>query len=194
MNRAVSVVLISFLLSGAAQAEGTRNLSIGAAFVPPVGDLTGSLGVVEYEHGIAETVAIAGRGVKLGYFYDDGAYEEDGDGSLVGVAARWFPNGVGRGFFVGGGLSSFKSTWRWIDDKGTRYRSSGSGETSGLVVNGEVGYRFALGENVSLTPGAILGGWLNATQTCHTSSGADCGDKSQIGAFLFGSLMLGVRF
>jgi hypothetical protein len=192
MNHKTAWLMLGLLAGGRAMAEGS--LQVGGAFVPPLGDLTGSVGVVEYEHAIADTVALAGRAMKLGYFYDDDVYEEDGDGSMIGLAARWFPDRVGRGLYIGGGLSSFSSTWDWIDDKGTRYRSSGSGTTKGLAANGEIGYRFALSPTITLTPAMMVGGWLNATQTCRSSNGATCGNDSQIGFFVLGSLMLGVRF
>lgn len=185
---------IAISASSVALAEGQNSINLGLAMVPPIGDTRGSAILVEYEHALGSRLALVGRGMRIGYLYDDASYEEDGAATGLGIGLRFFPAGGGRGIYFGGSLATFKSDWDWIDNKGTSYVSRGDGETKGLQWGGEVGYRIALGDKLTLTPAVNIGSWLGADQSCRTSTGRSCGEESSLGFYLAGSLVLGIGF
>ena len=182
--------------SGGALAQGVKNsinLAVGA--VPPLGDTTGTIGLVEYERLILPKLSVFGRGSYLKYKFDDNTDEEDGKGTGFGVGVRFFPQGGLKGFYVGGAIGRYVSKWDWKDDKGTSFQTQGSGETVSVQWGGEVGYRFNLGsERVSLTPAFNVGSWLGANNTCTNANGTPCTKEGELGFYAAISLALGIAF
>jgi hypothetical protein len=186
--------------SGGALAQGVKNsINLVVGGVPPIGYVNATVVMLEYERLITQKISVFGRGSSLKYKYDDDEYEEEGDGRGIGLGVRFFPQGGLRGFYVGGAVSTFKSTWDWIDDKGTSFTSRGDGESTSIQWGAEVGYRFNLGtERISLTPAVHVGSWLGGDTKCNTTSGpgagTSCDKESQLGFYGAVSVALGIAF
>jgi hypothetical protein len=185
--------------SGGALAQGVKNsINLTVGGVPPIGYVKATVVMLEYERLITQKISVFGRGSSLKYKYDDDEYEEEGDGRGFGAGVRFYPQGGLKGFYVGGAVSSFKSTWDWIDDKGTSFTSRGDGESTSIQWGAEVGYRFRLGtEHISLTPALHVGSWLGADTTCNQTSPATsvpCDKESQLGFYGAVSVSLGIAF
>ena len=184
--------------SGGALAQDAKNsINLVVGGVPPIYYVKATVVMLEYERLITQKISVFVRGSSLKYTYDDDQYEEKGDGRGIGAGARFFPKGGLRGFYVGGAVSTFKSTWDWIDDKGTSFTSRGDGESTSIQWGAEVGYRFNLGRHVSLTPAANIGSWLGADSTCNKTSPAPagpCDKESQLGFYAAVSVALGIAF
>ena len=185
--------------SGGALAQGVKNsINLVVGGVPPIGYVKATVVMLEYERLITQKISVFGRGSSLKYKYDDDTYEEEGDGRGIGVGVRFFPKGGLRGFYVGGAVSSFKSTWDWVDDKGTSFTSRGDGESTSIQWGAEVGYRFNLGtDRVSLTPALNVGSWVGADTTCNKTSpppAGTCSKESQLGFYGAVSVALGIAF
>jgi hypothetical protein len=184
--------------SGGALAQDVKNsINLIVGGVPPIGYVKATVVMLEYERLITQKLSVFVRGSSLKYKYDDDEYEEEGDGRGFGGGVRFFPKGGLRGFYVGGAVSSFKSTWDWIDDKGTSFTSRGDGESTSIQWGAEVGYRFNLGRHVSLTPALNVGSWLGGDTTCNKTSPAPagtCDKESQLGFYGAVSVALGIAF
>ena len=180
-----------------ALAQGVKNsINLAIGFVPPIGDTDGTIALVEYERLITRTLSVYGRGSILNYKFDDGTDEEDGKGTGVGLGVRFFPQGGLKGFYVGGGIGHYRSKWDYKDGKGTSNPTAGDGKTSSIQWGGEVGYRFNLGESVSLTPVFNFGSWLGGDTTCNQTSPTSqpCTKEGELGFYAAISLALGIAF
>jgi len=194
-----AVAAVSLLAaSGGALAQDVKNsINLVVGGVPPIGYVKATVVMLEYERLITQKISVFGRGSTLKYKYDDDTYEEEGDGRGIGLGVRFFPKGGLRGFYVGGAVSTFKSTWDWIDDKGTTSIKRGDGESTSIQWGAEVGYRFNLGRHVSLTPALNVGSWLGADTKCNQTSPATtvpCDKESQLGFYGAVSVALGIAF
>jgi len=180
------------VLPGGALAQGVNNsINLAIAAIPKVGDLSATVGMVEYERLVARKVSVFVRGSRLKYKWDDGVYVEDGKATGFGAGGRFFFQGGMKGLYVGGAISSFKSKWDWTDAGPT----SGNGETKSVQWGAEVGYRFNLGsERMSVTPALNLGSWLGGTDTCTSSNGTPCSKESELGFYVVPSLALNIAF
>jgi len=180
---------------GAALAQGVNNsINLAVAAIPRIGDLGASVVMLEYERLVGRKLSVFVRGSSLKYKWDDDVYVEDGKGTGFGAGVRFFIQGGMKGFYVGGGLSSFKSKWDWTDSS-TPSSPSGNGETKSIQWGAEVGYRFNLGsERVSVTPALNLGSWLGADDTCTNSNGTPCTKESELGFYVVPSLALSIAF
>ena len=195
------VMVVAGLLaaaSGGALAQGVKNsINVVVGGVPPIGYVNATVVMLEYERLITQKLSVFVRGSSLKYKYDDDEYEEEGDGRGFGAGVRFFPQNGLKGFYVGGAVSSFKSTWDWIDDKGTSFTSRGDGESTSIQWGAEVGYRFNLGTHVSLTPALHVGSWLGGDTTCNKTSpppAGTCDKESQLGFYGAVSVALGIAF
>jgi outer membrane autotransporter protein len=186
------------LSSGAWAQEGKSSVNIGVGGVAG-GDLNATVLMLEYERLVQQRLSVLGRYTNLKYKFDDGTYVEDGKGNGFGVGVRYYPAGGMKGFFLGGGVGYFKSTWDFIDDKGKTFETRGTGDSSAFQWGGEVGYRFSLGERVSLTPALNIGSWVGGDNSCKYTSpasrvGTSCSKESQLGFYAVGSVALGIAF
>lgn len=179
--------------SGGALAQGVKNsinLAVGA--LPPIGDASASVLMVEYERLVGSKVSVFARGSSLKYKWDDGDYVEDGKGTGVGVGMRFFPQGGLKGFYLGAAVAAFDSKWDWTEKSPP---GSGKGTTKSIQWGGELGYRFNLGsERVSLTPAFNFGSWLGGDDTCSNTNGSPCTKESELGFYAAISVALGIAF
>jgi hypothetical protein len=182
--------------SGGALAQGVQNsVNLAVGGLPPFGDTKGTIVMAEYERLLIPKLSVYGRFSALSYKFDDDVDEEEGDGRGLGIGVRFYPQDGMKGFYVGGGIGTYKSKWDWKDDKGKPFQTQGKGETTSVQWGGEVGYRFNLGsERVSLTPALNVGSWLGADDTCTTSTGQTCTKESTVGFYAVISLALGIAF
>jgi len=172
--------------------KNSINLAVGA--LPPIGDTKATIVMVEYERLVSPRLSVYGRGSSLKYKFDDDTDVEDGKGTGLGLGVRFFPQGGLKGFYVGGGIGTFKSKWDWSDNKG---QTRGKGETTSIQWGGEVGYRFNLGsERVSLTPALNFGSWLGGDDKCSQNfpTNQSCSKESELGFYAAISVALGFAF
>ena len=157
----------------------------GGFFVNPDGNIL----LVEYERMVADKFSLGARLATVDYDYDDGSYEEEGDGSGVEFVAKFFPQGEGfKGFYVGGGIGYWNTEWDWVDPLDAP--SFGKGESDTLNVNINLGWRILLGtEAVYLDPSFIIGNFI-ALSTDSTNND----DEAEFGLYAGVGLSLGVTF
>jgi hypothetical protein len=182
-------------LPAAAFAQSPKNsINLAVAALPGIGDLKATVVMLEYERLVTPRLSVYGRGSSLKYKFDDNTDVEDGKGTGLGLGVRFFPQGGLKGFYVGGGIGTFKSKWDWIDNKGPG-QTTGKGETTSIQWGGEVGYRFNLGsERVSLTPALNVGSWLGGDDKCTNANGTACTKESELGFYAVISVALGFAF
>lgn len=177
------VVVVSALIFVAApglvcaQDKPNSILVGGYGLVGP--DVSASAVPVAYERQLADRFSLTVRQLSGGYDYDDGYYEEEGDFQGIGAGFRFYTSGEMKGFFIGGGADIWTSEWDWIDDKGTAYESSGSGDSTGLNVSFRIGYRFMLAPAFFVEPGGQIGYFFN---------------ESEISIYAIGGVAVGIRF
>ena len=117
--------------------------------------------MVEYERALTSNFAIAARTAYLDYTYDDGDYEEDGNGPGIQVSAKFYPGRDAlNGFYVGGGIGFWQMDVDWVDDKGTGWESSDSLSTSTAEIHAEVGWR--IGDKIQFNPSIQVGTFLSS--------------------------------
>jgi len=184
------------VFSPAVLAQGASNsVNLAVAAIPKIGDLRASVVMAEYERLLGQKLTVYARGSSLKYKWDNDVYVEDGKGTGLGGGVRFFLQGGMKGFYVGGGLSYFKSKWDWTDDTGTAFQTAGKGETKSIQWGAEIGYRFNLGSKaVSLTPAINLGSWLGADDTCTNANGTTCSKESELGFYVVPSVALNIVF
>lgn len=175
---------------GGALAQGVNHsLNLAAAAIPQIGDLGATVLMVEYERQVRPKMTVYGRVSSLDWEWDDDVYVEDGKGTGFGGGVRFYRESALKGFFVGAGISSFKSKWNWTE--GT---ASGSGKTSAIQWGAEVGYRFALSPRMTIAPVLQAGQWVGADDTCRNSDGSPCTKESELGFYVVPSVSLTIAF
>jgi len=194
---AAAGLLAALPVGALAQNQNSINISFAGA---AAADTTASAFLVEYERLITSTVSVFGRGTFLKYKFDDNVYVEDGKGTGIGLGARFYPAGGGmKGLYIGGGIGTFASKWDFTDDKGTSFETKGDGDSFAIQWGGEVGYRFMLGKNASLTPAFNFGSWIGGDSNCDYTApasrvGTTCDKESELGFYGTISLSLGIQF
>jgi hypothetical protein len=185
-------LLTALPVSALAQNKNSINVTVAGA---AAADTTASAFLLEYERLITPKLSVLGRGTFLKYKYDDSVYVEDGKGTGIGLGVRFYPSGQGmKGFYVGGVIGTFASKWDFTDDKGTAAQTQGEGDSFG-----EVGYRFLLGQHVTLTPAFNFGSWIGGDSNCDYTAppsrvGTTCDKESELGFYGTISLSLGIAF
>ena len=190
---------LSCLVSFQAPAQD-NSINVGIAGMS-VADLTATLPMVEYERRLGQKGSVLARLGVASYEYDDGEYIEEGDGPGLGVGYRMYPSGAMKGFYFGGGLGLWQVDWDYVDlsyPAGSPFRS-GTGDTTSINVDLEVGGRFTFGSSgVSINPGLHLGHFLGVSDSCDSTSvpGSDCSDEieSELGVYLLLGVTVGFGF
>jgi outer membrane autotransporter protein len=188
--------LLAALSEGAFAQDNSVNISAGGV---AGGDLSATVLMLEYERLMGQHVSVFGRVSSLDYKFDDGTYVEDGKGTGIGVGLRYWPTSPMKGLYIGGAVGYFKSDWDFIDDKGRTFESRGTGESKAIQWGAELGYRFKLSKNVSLTPALNVGSWVGTDDSCRYTApasrvGTACSKESQLGFYAVGSVSLGIAF
>ena len=201
VRTAAATVIVAALPCSVLAQDASNSINITGAAAPGGGDLkSATVLMLEYERLVAQKLSVFGRVSSLKYKYDDGNYLEDGDGTGVGLGVRFYPSRGLKGFYIGGGIGRFETTWTWTDDKGKLSESRGKGDSSSFQWGGELGYRFNLGGgNVSLTPALNIGSWAGGDNNCTYTyppalAGRSCTKSSQLGFYAVASVSLGIAF
>lgn len=195
---ALAAGLLAALPVGAlAQNKNSINMTFAGA---AAADTKASAFLAEYERLVIPKLSVFGRGTFLKYKFDDNVYEEDGKGTGIGLGVRFYPGGQGMsGFYVGGVIGTFASKWDFKDDKGTAAQTQGEGDSFAIQWGAEVGYRFKLGQHVTLTPAFNLGSWIGGDSSCDYTAppslvGTTCDKESELGFYGTISVSLGIAF
>ncbi len=195
----VAAVCMLMPVNAFAGAQNSINLGAGGMVGP---DTTASAFFVEYERLLGGRMALFVRGGQVKYTFDDGTYVEDGEPKGFDIGVRAYPMGGGgmRGFFVGGGIGSWKTDWTFTDDKGRTFETRGKGDSTAVRADIEVGGRFNLGtETVSLMPAFHIGHFFSSSGSCKYTypanrAGQNCSQDSEIGLYGFLSVTVGIAF
>lgn len=166
-------------------------------------DVSASVFYAEYERMLNDNHSMFIRLGSLDYDYDDGWYEEEGDGPGVDFGIRRYASGDGmKGFFIGGTVGIWTTDWSYIDrdypSSGNPYYS-GEGSSTALKIDFEVGGRIPMGSsNVSFIPSFHIGSFISIDDECSSTVpgfiGQDCGNESEVGFYGLLGLALGVAF
>jgi len=169
-----------------------------ASFIPGIGvspDATAVLLMGEYERQLAPHLSINGRLASVSYDYDDGDYEEDGDGTGLEAGVRFYPKSQNMtGFYVGANIGLWSSDWDFTEDKGTAFQRSGSGDSDAINVNATAGFKFPLGQAVYLQPAAVLGNFFSVDDSCTYNDGTTCDNEAELGFYLVAACGVGFSF
>jgi hypothetical protein len=184
-----TAILVAFLglgicAAGPAAAAGPSNTVKGGFVINPVGSVL----LVEYERLLNDHLSIGGRFGRLDYDYDDGSYNETGDGNGLEVMVHFYPRGEGfKGFFLSGSLGFWDVDWEWTDPNDVPTRGTGTSDTIDLAV--AVGWKIPLGsEHVYLEPSLTLGNFFSdSTETTGTQ-------ESELGFYVGAGLKVGGAF
>ncbi|MDH5326011.1 MAG: hypothetical protein OEZ68_07490 [Gammaproteobacteria bacterium] len=197
MNKIVSALLaIGFLfLFGTAEAAGPRNSIRAGLMLNPIGYVS----MVEYEHLIAGKVSLGGRVGVLSYDYDDGGYEEEGDGSGADFIIRIYRSGAGfNGFYYGFAAGIWQIDWEWREDFFTPAGVWISGNTTALNLAARVGWKIPLGagDRVYIDPSITLGNYFSLdSETDDPWKGTQYDDQNdELGVYIAGGVVVGVNF
>lgn len=180
------LIAVCIIIPNKSFAAGENSVNAGlAALIGPDVSATAFFG--EYERLLQPKMVLLGRLYSASYEFDDGDYEEDG--SIIGVdgGIRFYPMAAAqemKGFFYGAAAGIAKTDWDWIDDKGEPWQSRGKGDTQTLRIEGQVGYRFAISEDISIIPAFHLGNFF----------GFGSNDETELGFYSFFSVAVGFRF
>lgn len=106
----------------------------------------GVLYSVGAEFGYGEKGSFVGRLAGFSWDYDEDGYSEEGSGTLVGLAGRYYTTDLMKGMYFGAGIDFVSASCDWYD-----YPLYGTTEVSGVAPNVTLGYK-ALYDNVVLEP------------------------------------------
>jgi hypothetical protein len=182
-TRTAGIALATSLLAlGAAApaAAGDANTVRLGFFVNPVG----TVAAAEYEYLMGGKVSMGARLGYLDYDYKDGSYREVGDGPGVEFIGRFYPHGQGhRGFYVGGAVGLWRTSWSWTDRFAFPFRASGT--STAVDVNVNLGWKIPLGsERIYLDPNLAIGNFFSLSSD----------DVELVGFYVAGGLSVGTVF
>ena len=207
--RRTSIAVVSIMLSiallfvaGTASAamkggEGDNSVNAGFAALPGLFDTEASVFYVEYERKMSDKLTIFGRFGLLDYDFDDGAYKESGDGPGLDAGVRFYPmSGAMKDLYIGGSAGLWWTEWDYTDVSwiGTQW-FMGSGETTALKAEFEVGYRFLIPNTpIAVNPNFRTGTFFSLDDSCSTLYGLPCSKESEIGIYAVFGVSAGFQF
>jgi hypothetical protein len=184
----------SILATGSAQAAGPTNSIRAAALINPIGNVR----MVEYEKMFADKVSIGARVGALSYDYDDGDYEEEGDGTGAEFLVRLYPGGDGfKGFYFGGAVGYWKTDWEWREDFWTPAGVWIEGKSESLNLNVGVGWKIPLaGNKLYIDPSITIGNYFDLdSETDAQWRGTVYDDENEeLGFYVAGGIAVGFNF
>ncbi len=174
-----SATLLTLGMSLPSHADGENTIRAGV-FVNPVG----VVGAVEYEHLLGNHFSIGARLGYIDYDYKDGTYTETGNGPGVEFLARYYPQGKGhKGFYVGGAVGVWNSTWKSRDPADIPVNDSGTATAADVNVN--IGWKIPLGtDRVYLDPNLAIGNFFSLSSS----------DAANLGFYVAAGLSFGMVF
>ena len=167
-----------------------------------IGDeTTASAYFAEYERFVGSRISVLARGGRVSYEYDDDKYVEEGDPKGFDIGMRVYPMGGGmKGLYVGLSIGRWNTDWTFREHKGQPWETRGTGETTAVRVDAEVGGKLYIGsERVSLMPALHLGQFFGINDSCSYTYpagyvGTLCDKNSKFGFYGFYSLSVGFSF
>jgi hypothetical protein len=201
----LSIVLMFFAGTASAAAvkggEAENSVNAGFAALPGLFDTEAAVFYVEFERKMSNKLTIFGRFGMLDYDFDDGTYKESGDGPGFDAGVRFYPlSGAMKDLYIGGAAGLWWTDWTYTDYSylvipgGNRW-IMGSGDSTALKVEFEVGYRFIIPNTpVAITPNFRSGTFISLDDSCTTVAGLPCSTESEIGVYAVFGVSAGFQF
>lgn len=173
------VAMLVFGVSLPSHADGENTIRAGV-FVNPVG----AVGAVEYERLLGNHFSLGARLGYIDYDYKDGTYTETGNGPGVEFLARYYPQGKGhKGFYVGGAVGVWNSTWESRDPANIPVNDSGTATAADVNVN--IGWKIPLGsDRMYIDPNIAIGNFFSLSSS----------DAANLGFYVAAGLSFGMVF
>lgn len=198
----VCMTVTPFVGTASAKTASSAENSVNAGFaaLPGLFDTEATVFFVEYERKLGDKISILGRFGVLDYEFDDGSYTEDGDGPGFDVGVRFYPMaGAMEKLYIGGSLGLWTTDWTYVDSSYFPFTTyyAGSGESTALKIEFEVGYRFPIANSpVAVIPAFRTGSYISVDDSCNStfSPGFDCGNESEAGAYGVLGVSVGFQF
>lgn len=164
--------------------EGPSNSVRFGGYVNP----DARVAVVEYEKMFRDRISIGARVGALDYEYDDGSYEEEGDGNGVEFLFRFYPQGNGfKGFWFGAGVGFWQTDWSYTDP--TDVPSADSGDTDSINVNVSAGWKIPLTpKKFYIDPSITIGNYFGI------SSDSTYDNEPELGLYVAAGIAFGINF
>lgn len=197
----IPMAIVGAMPQEAAGAEPTDSVNLGfGGLIRTMPHCDASVHLIEYEHLLSPTIAVLGRGNGVDYKFDDGNYREDGTLRGLDIGIRYYPAGNMHGFFTGGSLGYWNGDWTFIHDMGRPSQYLGTAHSNSMRLNFDIGNRTRIrGTNISIMLPDINFGKFFSTSSCDYTApasmvGTPCNQKSEVNAYLFIGIGLGVAF
>ncbi len=193
------LIIVGTVTSGASGAELADSINLGLGGLNPMAHCNATVYLIEYEHPLTPTTSILGRGSGVNYRYNNGNYREDGRLQGLDVGARYYLDGGMQGFFVGGSLGYWKGDWTFTQYQNSPSQWQGKANSNSVRLNIELGDRIPIqGTNISIMPEANLGKFFSS-RSCEVTApsaqaGTACSQKSEVNAYLFLGVTVGLAF
>ncbi|HEY0634552.1 MAG TPA: autotransporter outer membrane beta-barrel domain-containing protein [Gammaproteobacteria bacterium] len=199
LAQSLILVIAGTLSQGVFGAEPANSLNFGFGGLNPMPHCEARVYTLEYEHRITPTMVILGRGSGVNYTDDDSDYLEDGRLRGIDIGARYYRAGRMQGFYTGASLGYWENDWTFIENRNTANPLKGDADTEALRLNIDVGYRFPIRDtNISIMPEVNIGKFFSSSSCDYTEPaslvGSACDQNSDVEAYLFAGVSLGVAF
>lgn len=186
----VFLLVLLFVFPGSVFAAEKKNM---VSITPGFGaapDATALLLMGEYERQLAPHLTINGRLATIDYDYDEGSYEEEGDGFGIEAGARFYPKSTDMtGFYFGANIGLWSVDWEFTEGV-----LSGSGDSDAINVNAIAGFKIPLSETIHLNPAAVIGNFFSIDDSCTYTGGGACGNEAELGFYLVATCGIGFSF
>ncbi len=199
LAQSLLLVIAGTVAQGVSSAEPANSLNFGFGGLNPMPHCEARVYTLEYEHRITPTMVILGRGSGVNYTDDDSDYLEDGRLRGIDIGARYYRAGRMQGFYTGASLGYWENDWTFIENRNTANPLQGDADTESLRLNIDLGYRFPIRDtNVSIMPEVNIGKFFSSSSCNYTAPaslvGSACDQNSDVEAYLFAGVTLGVAF
>lgn len=195
----IFLMMAGMAAAGARAAESRDSINLGLGGLNPMPHCNALVYLVEYEHPLSPTMAILGRGSGVNYRFNNGNYLEDGRLRGLDIGARYYRAGGMQGIFWGASLGYWGGDWTFIQHQNAPYQWQGSATSHSLRLNFELGDRIPIqGTSISIMPEANLGKFFSSRSCVATApaslTGTPCSQRSEVNAYLFFGVTIGMTF
>ena len=193
------LVIVVLHPPGVWAADPQNSINFGIGGLNPMPHCEATIYTVEVEHRYSPTLAIVGRGSRVDYTSDDDDYLEDGTLKGVDIGVRYYRAGRMQGFYTGASLGYWKGDWTFTDNQNTPAQRQGDSDSHSVRLNIDLGYRFPIRDtNISIMPEVNIGKFFSSSSCDYISPasqvGASCDQESDVDAYIFAGVNVGIGF
>lgn len=183
-------VFLLFFYNTASALEGNNSIKVGGVF-----NQVGRMFQVDYERMINKRFAVGGRFATIDYDFEDGDYEEEGDGSgIEGTFRYYFAKEGFNGFYLGASVGYWAIDWKYKDIE-NGVNTKGDGESFALNLAGMVGWKIGFGSsNFYIDPFLMVGNYFSVSTDNTTDDGSDEDIETDLGIYAGLGLSIGLTF